>query len=319
MHQIEKIERLDAAIQNYNFGLYSEGHEFLSLCLYLIDGIKNKPFQKVFETMTPLFTTKEPQFLKLVLPCLMYYTIRFCNNDTWLSGIADYLTDLLKTMMSHTVFEEKHSIITLVIEIIDFLNVWIIQDKEAVKEYISKTQEFRYIDLYYQLDLTLDQKVLEDLDFQPILDLLNKWRSIKTTLITVQRIQKLFDKLDFSLVSKAALSIKEYGLAITYFELYAKKLRDANPGCFYEHLLSVEETEHIVYWYAKKFPDDYNTEEFKISIDESPVLNQSAQIWTQWNTQHGIDQKDTIEPPALVETESSLSSGVKWFYEMIDN
>ena len=71
-------------------------------------------------------------------------------------------------MMWHTNFEEKYSLISLVIEIVDFLNVWIVQDKEAFKEFISK--KYKYVDLYYRLGITLDQKVMDIPDLQYLLD-----------------------------------------------------------------------------------------------------------------------------------------------------
>ena len=82
MRQIEKIENLDSVKENLKYGLFSKGYGFLNLCLYLIDNMNYDSFQKVFETMTPLFIAKEPQFLKLVLPYLIYYTIRFSEKET---------------------------------------------------------------------------------------------------------------------------------------------------------------------------------------------------------------------------------------------
>ena len=121
--------------------------------------------------------------------------------------------------------------------------------------------------------------------------------------------------LDFKLISQAAMSIKEYGLAITYFELYAKKLRDENPNCFYENLLSANEIEHIVHWYAKKFPDDYNKEEFKTPLNEISMLDQGSQIWSQCNSQN---ENDEIETLYINETERNQHLELIRFYEMID-
>ena len=73
---------------------------FRKFCFYLINKIEEKEWQSIFEACIPAIN-QSVEILNVILPFLIYYSLRFNQTDTELiSNIANYINEILN---SHSV------------------------------------------------------------------------------------------------------------------------------------------------------------------------------------------------------------------------
>lgn len=225
------------------------------------------------------------KMVKLILPWLMYYAIKF--NDDW-TKVSTLIVSFLNDVMSFEVSCDPSKVQCLSI-IIDFLTECQVQDKLAFKGFLAARQaKLVYSENIFDTNLTEEDKKTK----KSIMSVLEKTPYMLSTFVTITRMSEIFKGINFEMLSRAVKS--NYKSAISYFEREFKPKRDELNKFYYENDLNAEQIKHIVYLYTKAYPDSYSKEEFNVaSFDDDRIEDWESSVFY---SQVEEEEKKFLEP-----------------------
>ena len=273
---------------------FDEWQSTISFCSYLISWIDNNDFKQVFEALYPLVQTDDFVFIQQILPYFVYYAVRFNDDDL----VVDTISKIICNFLKHGNYHQKLAVFSIV----DFMNICLVQDKASVKQF-SRLNNFLYNEKLFQLQFKMSQEVFEKEIITKLVKNLGKSTVVKWSFRAVNQMISLFDKIPLDLLSKAALSIKEYKRAALFFEEHVRKDVNANSTndqmtSFIEDSLEVNEVMSLVETYSKVLPNDVNKKEFKYLTDVEILRDSKSSEFVISKSRHmkpSINQKETSE------------------------
>ena len=224
----------------------------------------------------------------------MYYAVRFNDDDSVVDNISKIICNFLK----HGNYHQK----LVVFNIVDFVDIFLVQDKASVKQYY-RLNDFLYNEELFQLKFKMNQNIFEEGNITKLVNNLRKSTVVKWSFRAVNQMISLFDKIPLDLLSKVALSIKEYKRAAIFFEEHVRKNVNANSAdgqitSFIEDNLKANEVCSLVDTYSKVLPNDVNIKDFKYLIDVNTLgenFSNQFLISKLRHTKPSVNQKETSE------------------------
>ena len=273
---------------------FDEWQSTISFCSYLINWIDNKNFKQVFMALYPLVQANDFVIIQQILPYFVYYAVRFNDDDSVVDKISEDICNFLKNDNYH----QKLAVFS----IFDFMNICLVQDKASVKQY-SLLKNIPFNENLFQLMFKKEKDISENDGIMKLVKKLSESVVIGCSLRTIIKIMGLFDKIPLDLLSKAALSIKEYKRAALFFEEHVRKGVNANSANgqktrFIEDSFEVKEVWSLAETYSKVLPNDFNLKEFKYLI-EADIMRDSKSsefvISKLKRKESSVNQKETSE------------------------
>ena len=273
---------------------FDEWKSTISFWSYLISWIDNNDFKQVFEALYPLVQTDDFVFIQQILPYFVYYAVRFNDDDS----VVDTISKIICNFLKHGNYHQK----LVVFSIVDFMNICLVQDKASVKQY-SQIWQYEYKETIFQQKFIRGKEVFENQDTKELVEKLNNSAVIGCSRRVIIKTMSLLDKISLELLSKVALSIKEYKRAAIFFEEHVRKNANANSAngqitSFIEDNLKVDEVWSLVDTYSMVLPNDVNKKEFKHLIDVNTLGENFSNELVISKLRHikpSVNQKDTSE------------------------
>lgn len=267
VNQIKKFENYDIEKFKNWFTPYKESKNFTEFWFYLINNLRYVGFRSIFESLGSLISADGSSFTQQILPYLVYYAIRFSEGEEVLENITNTVKEIIEAG-SYT-----HKLIAFAI--VDFIKVWLIQDKSSVESFITLETKFRFTEKLFSIDITYDQRTHQNKEIDTFIKEIDRYQVVKISLITVRRLQIFLNNLPSDSLYKAAKSAREYKRAVIYYEEHirktvlnktASKLAETReyqkPLYLVEQNLEYDELKELIECYAKILPEDYDMKMF---------------------------------------------------------
>lgn len=227
-------------------------HKF---CFFLINKIEEPEWKEIFEALVPAFR-QSIEILKNLLPYLIYYAIRFNNQDPELvTSISTFINDILKSNNT------EH--IDLMLKGIDFLNVCLEQDKLIFKDFIESETKFRYVEKLFLLNIT-NTEANSDQNILDFIRTLNNFQHIRLSFLLVKSIQKLKQEINRESRFSGAQKIKNFKRCIYNYEenFRTEQAKTGNQGKGFFEVLPKEQVIEVTNLYRKVNKQDFNSDIF---------------------------------------------------------
>lgn len=234
--QISKFEPFNIDDYHQQFKKYEMEHKFAPFCFHLIANLPHNGFKEVFSALGLLIHSEEEIFIEVILPYLVYYSIRFNSGLEVVDQITNALTQMMKGKWNLNIEicdglgPQKH--IHIPFAVLDLLKICEMMDRDSVfvAAYGNRSNAKELI-----FEHTLpDPSEIEDLPRNSPLYLLCKDEIIWHNHQSVNSIRMIIESIPKIGLSEAAESIKDYKRAAFYFEEYLREevLSKTRKGLF---------------------------------------------------------------------------------------
>jgi len=193
--------------------------------------------------------------LNLLLPYLIYYSLRFNKSDPELiSSISQFINDILRS----NVYQQ----IDQILKAIDFINVCLEQDKLIFKDFIEEETKFRYVEKLFLLELEISKNTDENI--HNFIKTLGNFPHIKSSFLLVKKINRLKQEIDREARFRGAHKIKNFKRCIFNFEenFRQEQSKPGNQGKGFLEVLPKDQTIEVVKLYKKTNKQDFNSDFF---------------------------------------------------------
>lgn len=236
--------------------------------IFLINKIDDPNWQLLFENCIPLLK-KSTEFMHIIIPYLVYFTMRFNEKST-----PDELATQIGTFLSDVLMSDSCKHIDPVLKLFDFLQIAIEKDKKVFKEFIEQETKFKYVEKLFFLELDESNK---DANIQNFVKIILQNKTVKQSFLTVKKFTTLLSKIDKEKRNRAAKKVRNYKRCVFNTEdTYRASVNIAqNQGKGFLDILDHEATIEIVNLHKNLNPMDFDAEIFK-SIMRSECAKQPS-------------------------------------------
>lgn len=236
----------------------------------MISNIDDLEFKNVFKAILPLFMHEHSKMIKLIIPYLIYFTIRFTEDDEATMQIWQYLNSFVSHELKSNYGLKTHENVDILIQIYNFIRTCLSQDRDVIKYFFTQqSSKTVFNEKIFDIKITKNEGTSRDKNAAKnvLINQLNICQSVKTTYATLIKLRAFIDDLDLFELGKAARFIKDYRQGITLIETHIKRKRKEESFEDFETITTPDEMEHLVYCYKKVYPEDFATSELIFDAD----------------------------------------------------